>query len=54
MLNPLTWSRRSNDDAVRNARLAATELSRLRVDREEIEQYVARRAERRTAQHATA
>jgi hypothetical protein len=38
---------RSHEAAVANARSAATELSRLRVERVEIEQYVARRAAQR-------
>jgi hypothetical protein len=38
---------RSNDRAVVNARVAATELSRLRVERAEVELYVARTAAER-------
>jgi hypothetical protein len=38
---------RSNERAVANARAAATELSRLRVERAEVELYVARRAAER-------
>jgi hypothetical protein len=40
---------RSHEGAVANARSAATELSRLRVERVEIEQYVARRAAQRAS-----
>jgi hypothetical protein len=43
---------RSHEVAVANARGAATELSRLRLERAEIEQYVARRAARRSKQRA--
>lgn len=49
MFNPFTWSTRSNEAAVCNARLAATELSRERVEREDVELFLARLAERRTA-----
>lgn len=38
----LRWPVASNDQAVRNARAAATECSRLRVERAEVEQYLAR------------
>jgi hypothetical protein len=47
VFNPFTWSTRSNEAAVCNARLAATELSRERVECEEIEIFLARLAERR-------
>jgi hypothetical protein len=40
---------RSHEGAVANARSAATELSRLRVERVEIEQYVARHAAQRAS-----
>jgi hypothetical protein len=43
---------RSHDVAVTNARTAATELSRLRVERAEIELYVAQRAARRSKRWA--
>ena len=43
---------RSHEVAVANARNAATELSRLRVERNEIELYVAQRAARRPARRA--
>jgi len=43
MWKPWRWSTRSNERAVANARAAATELSRLRVERTEIELYVAAR-----------
>ncbi len=42
MWKPWELITRSNDRAVANARTAATELSRLRVERAEIELYVAR------------
>jgi hypothetical protein len=38
----LRWAVASNDQAVRNARAAATECSRLRLERAEVEQYLAR------------
>lgn len=37
-----TWAALSNEQAVANAREAATALSRLRVEREEVELYLAR------------
>ena len=37
------WAARSNDRAVANARAATTALSRARVEREEVELYLARR-----------
>jgi hypothetical protein len=43
---------RSHEGAVANARNAATELSRLRVERAEIELYVAQRAAHRPKRHA--
>jgi hypothetical protein len=49
MFNRFTWAVRSNEAALCNARVAATALSRARVEREEIELYLARLAERRTA-----
>ncbi len=39
----LQWAGSSNDRAVANAREASTALSRLRVEREEVELYLARR-----------
>jgi hypothetical protein len=44
---PWELGSRSNERAVANARAAATELSRLRVERAEIELYVARLAAER-------
>ncbi len=38
------WGRRSQEQAVRNARAATTTLSRRRVEREEVELYLRRRA----------
>ncbi len=49
MWKPWNLVRGSNEAAVRNARAAATALSRQRVERIEIEQYVARRNEERLA-----
>jgi hypothetical protein len=43
---------RSHEGAVANARNAATQLSRLRVERVEIELYVAERAGQRSKQWA--
>jgi hypothetical protein len=43
---------RSREGAVANARSAATELSRLRVERAEIALYVAQRAAHRSKRHA--
>jgi hypothetical protein len=43
---------RSHEVAVANARNAATELSRLRVERNEIELYVAQRAAQRPTRRA--
>jgi len=48
------WGRRSNEGAASNARAAATILSRLRVERDEIELYVARRAARRDGERTPA
>ena len=36
----IRWGRAANDAAVANAREATTELSRLRVEREEVELYL--------------
>jgi len=44
MWKPWALGARSNERAVANARTAATELGRLRVERNEIELYVAHRA----------
>ncbi|GCD89486.1 hypothetical protein [Nocardioides sp. LS1] len=49
MFSPTQWSRVSNQRAVDNARAAATELSRLRVEREDVELFLAEVAERHTA-----
>ena len=40
MWKPWQWSSASNDAAVCNARAAATELSRLRVQRQEVELFL--------------
>jgi hypothetical protein len=49
MYKPWTWGQASNERAVANARAATTELSRRRVEREDVELYLAGRAARRTA-----
>jgi hypothetical protein len=49
MWKPWQLATFSNERAVANARAAATELSRLRVERHEIELYVARVAAERLA-----
>ncbi len=48
MWTPWQLGRASNARALANARAAATELSRLRVERNEIELYVEQRAAERT------
>jgi len=48
MFNVRHWGKRSNEAAVCNARAAATELSRARFERDEIENFIADLAERRT------
>jgi hypothetical protein len=48
MVKPWEWGRASNGQAVTNARSAATELSRLRVEREEVELFLAGLDARRT------
>ena len=45
MWNPWTWGALSNQAAVDNARAASTELSRRRVEREEVELFLAEHAE---------
>jgi hypothetical protein len=40
MLRVWTWGRASNDRAIANARAAATELSRCRVERDEVEVFL--------------
>ncbi len=49
MFKPWEWSRTSNEVAVANARVASTELSRLRVEREDVELFLAERGSRRPA-----
>ncbi len=51
MFFPLNISHHSNEAAVRNAREAATNLSRMRVEREEIELYLAKAAEQYAERH---
>jgi hypothetical protein len=46
MFTPLRWGRTSQDAAVANARAASTELARRRVERDEVELYLATRATR--------
>jgi hypothetical protein len=48
------WSRRSNEAAVCNARTAATILSQLRVERDEVELYVAELVARRSGGRTSA
>ena len=49
MFKPWEWSRTSNEGAVANARAATTELSRLRVEREDVELFLAESRSRRAA-----
>lgn len=49
MFNVRQWGKRSNEAAVCNARAAATELSRARVERDEVENFLADVAQRRTS-----
>jgi hypothetical protein len=49
MLKPWKWGRASNGQAVVNARVASTELSRLRVEREDVELFLAGLEQRRTS-----
>jgi hypothetical protein len=49
MWTPWQLGRASNEQAVANARAAATDLSRLRVERNEVELYVEERAAARSA-----
>jgi len=49
MFNVTQWGKRSNESAVCNARAAATELSRARVEREEVEKFLADVVARRTS-----
>jgi hypothetical protein len=46
---PWEWGRDSHERAVANARAATTELSRRRVEREDVELYLTDRAARRAA-----
>jgi hypothetical protein len=54
MWRVLEWGRRSNEAAVCNARAAATVLCELRVERDEIELYLARLAAGRAGERTTA
>ena len=49
MFKPWEWSRTSNERAVANARAATTELSRLRVEREDVELFLVESLARRAA-----
>jgi hypothetical protein len=49
MITPWRWAHTSNATAVGNARAATTELSRRRVEHDEVELYLAGRAGRRRA-----
>jgi hypothetical protein len=49
VFKPWEWSRTSNEGAVANARAATTELSRLRVEREDVELFLAQSRSRRGA-----
>ncbi len=40
MWKPWHWGRLSHEEALANARVASTELSRLRVEREAVELYL--------------
>ena len=48
MFNVRQRGKRSNEAAVCNARAAATELSRARFERDEIENFIVELAQRRT------
>ena len=43
--SPLRWSRAAQEAALANARAAATDLARSRVEREEVELFLAARRE---------
>jgi hypothetical protein len=49
MYKPWSWGLVSNAGALANARAAATELSRLRVERDDVELYLAELRPARTA-----
>ncbi|MGZ4456764.1 MAG: hypothetical protein ACXVWV_12360 [Nocardioides sp.] len=49
MVKPWQWSVASNQRAVTNARVATTDLSRRRVEREDVELYLASLEAPRTA-----
>ena len=54
MWSALEWGRRSNEAAVGNARAASTLLCELRVERDDIELYLAELSERRSGNRTTA
>jgi hypothetical protein len=54
MWSVLEWGRRSNEAAVCNARAATTLLCELRVERDEIELYLAELSARRAGERTTA
>ena len=45
------WAVRSQHGARRNAMVATTELTRRRIERDEVEAYLASRSPRRTTEH---
>jgi hypothetical protein len=49
MYNPTHWGKRSNEAAVDNARTAATELSRARVERDDVENFLAELVQKRAS-----
>lgn len=52
MWNPWEWGSASNVGALANARLASTELSRRRVEREEVELFLEERSGTRRSTEA--
>ena len=49
---PWEWPSASHATAIENARAAATELSRQRIERDEVELFLARRSDARRATEA--
>jgi len=45
------WARASQQGARRNAMVATTELTRRRIERDEVDAYLTTRRRRRTAEH---
>jgi hypothetical protein len=54
MWSLLEWGRRSNETATCNARAAATILCQVRVEREDLELFLAELASRRPGERTTA